>query len=33
MTSEKSAKEISAELAKVTGWTKRQIYSLINKME
>lgn len=27
---EKSAKEISAELADVSGWSKRDIYSLIN---
>jgi 16S rRNA (cytidine1402-2'-O)-methyltransferase len=30
--SEKSAKEISAELAKRSGWSKKEIYSFINKM-
>lgn len=29
---EKSAKEISAELAETSGWSKREIYSFINKM-
>ena len=29
---EKSAKEISAELAKQSGWNKKEIYSFINKM-
>lgn len=28
---EKSAKEISLELAKVSGWNKKEIYALINK--
>lgn len=28
---EKSAKEISVELAKVSGWNKKEIYALINK--
>ncbi len=28
----KSAKDLSAELAKVSGWSKREIYSRINKM-
>jgi len=28
----KSAKDVSAELAKVSGWSKREIYSFINKM-
>lgn len=28
----KSAKDVSAELAKVSGWNKREIYSFINKM-
>src|SRR5512138_1534303 len=30
--SEKSAKEISAELAQRSGWSKKEIYSFINKM-
>jgi 16S rRNA (cytidine1402-2'-O)-methyltransferase len=30
--SEKSAKEISAQLAETSGWSKREIYSFINKM-
>ena len=30
--SEKSAKEISAQLAQTSGWSKREIYSFINKM-
>ena len=30
---EKSAKEISAELAERSGWKKKDIYALINKME
>ena len=30
---DKSAKEISSELAKVSGWSKRDVYALINKME
>ncbi len=30
--SQKSAKEISAELAKTSGWSRRAIYALINKM-
>jgi len=29
---EKSAKEISAELAETSGWSKREIYSFINRM-
>ncbi len=29
---EKSAKEISVELARESGWSKKEIYSLINKM-
>ncbi|HEX2996953.1 MAG TPA: 16S rRNA (cytidine(1402)-2'-O)-methyltransferase [Anaerolineales bacterium] len=29
---EKSAKEISAELAQKSGWSKKEIYSFINKM-
>ena len=29
--SEKSAKEISADLAKQSGWSKREIYALINQ--
>jgi len=29
--SEKSAKEISAELAKQSGWNRKEIYSLINR--
>lgn len=29
---EKSAKEISAELAKTSGWSKRDIYAFMNKM-
>jgi 16S rRNA (cytidine1402-2'-O)-methyltransferase len=29
---EKSAKEISTDLAEISGWSKRQIYALINKM-
>ena len=29
---EKSAKEISAQLAESSGWSKREIYSFINKM-
>jgi 16S rRNA C1402 (ribose-2'-O) methylase RsmI len=28
---EKSAKEISAELAKQSGWNKKEIYALINQ--
>jgi 16S rRNA (cytidine1402-2'-O)-methyltransferase len=28
---EKSAKEISAELAKQSGWSKKEIYTLINQ--
>jgi 16S rRNA (cytidine1402-2'-O)-methyltransferase len=28
----KSAKDVSTELAKVSGWSKREIYSFINKM-
>ncbi|MDL1911097.1 16S rRNA (cytidine(1402)-2'-O)-methyltransferase [Chloroflexi bacterium CFX6] len=28
----KSAKDISSELAKVSGWSRREIYALINKM-
>ena len=31
--SEKSAKEISAELMKPSGWNKREIYSIINSMK
>jgi len=30
---ERSAKEISAGLAEKSGWSKKEIYSLINKME
>ncbi|HUF00155.1 MAG TPA: 16S rRNA (cytidine(1402)-2'-O)-methyltransferase [Anaerolineales bacterium] len=30
---EKSAKEISAELVKLSGWNKRDIYSIINAMK
>lgn len=30
--SEKSAKEISAELAEQSGWNKKEIYAIINKM-
>lgn len=30
--SEKSAKEISAQLAEISGWSKREIYSFINRM-
>jgi 16S rRNA (cytidine1402-2'-O)-methyltransferase len=30
---EKSAKEISAELVKPSGWNKREIYSIINSMK
>ena len=30
--SEKSAKEISAQLAQTSGWSRRAIYSFINKM-
>jgi 16S rRNA (cytidine1402-2'-O)-methyltransferase len=33
LTGEKSAKEISAELAEKSGWHKKEIYALINKME
>ena len=29
---ESSAKEISARLAETSGWSKREIYSFINKM-
>jgi 16S rRNA (cytidine1402-2'-O)-methyltransferase len=29
---EKSAKDISAELAETSGWSKREIYSFINRM-
>ena len=29
---EKSARDISAQLAEVSGWSKREIYSFINKM-
>jgi len=32
MKSEKSAKEISAELAKASGWNKKEIYARISKM-
>jgi 16S rRNA (cytidine1402-2'-O)-methyltransferase len=31
--SEKSAKEISAELTEISGWSKKEIYSFINKMQ
>jgi 16S rRNA (cytidine1402-2'-O)-methyltransferase len=31
--SEKSAKEISAELAKQSGWNKKEVYRLINREE
>jgi len=30
---EKSAKEISAELTEISGWSKKEIYSFINKMQ
>ncbi len=30
--SQKSAKEISVELAKTSGWSRRAVYALINKM-
>jgi len=30
---DKPAKEISSDLAKVSGWSKREVYSLINKMD
>jgi 16S rRNA (cytidine1402-2'-O)-methyltransferase len=33
MKTEKSAKEISAELVKPSGWNRREIYSLINSMK
>jgi 16S rRNA (cytidine1402-2'-O)-methyltransferase len=33
MKAEKSAKEISAELVKPSGWNKRDIYSLINSLK
>ncbi|HEY3475960.1 MAG TPA: SAM-dependent methyltransferase, partial [Anaerolineales bacterium] len=33
MKTEKSAKEISAELVKPSGWSKRDIYSIINSMK
>jgi 16S rRNA (cytidine1402-2'-O)-methyltransferase len=33
MKTEKSAKEISAELAKESGWNKREVYRLINREE
>jgi 16S rRNA (cytidine1402-2'-O)-methyltransferase len=33
MKTEKSAREISAELVKPSGWSKREIYSLINSMK
>ena len=33
MKTEKSAKEISAELVKPSGWSKRDIYSLINSIK
>jgi hypothetical protein len=29
---EKSAKDISTQLAQSSGWSKREIYSFINKM-
>jgi 16S rRNA (cytidine1402-2'-O)-methyltransferase len=29
---EKSAKEISVQLAETSGWSKKEIYSFINKM-
>jgi hypothetical protein len=29
--SEKSAKDISAELARQSGWNKKEIYTLINQ--
>ena len=29
--SEKSAKEISAELAEISGWGKKEIYTLVNR--
>ena len=29
---EKSAKDISVELAETSGWSKREIYSFINRM-
>ena len=31
MKTEKSAKEISVELAKLSGWNKKEIYTLINQ--
>jgi len=31
MKTEKSAKEISAELAKQSGWNKKEIYTMINQ--
>jgi 16S rRNA (cytidine1402-2'-O)-methyltransferase len=31
--SEKSAKEISAELTEISGWSKKEIYSFIIKMQ
>lgn len=33
LTSDKSAKEISVELAKQSGWSRREIYALINRMD
>jgi hypothetical protein len=30
---EKSAKEISAELAKQSGWNRKDIYRMINRKE
>jgi hypothetical protein len=31
MKTEKSAKEISVELAKQSGWSKKEIYAMINQ--
>jgi 16S rRNA (cytidine1402-2'-O)-methyltransferase len=33
MKTQKSAREISAELVKLSGWSKRDIYSIINSMK
>jgi hypothetical protein len=33
MKTEKSAKEISVELVKPSGWSKREIYSIIISMK
>jgi hypothetical protein len=29
----KSAKEISAELAEQSGWTKKEVYALVNQVK